>query len=182
MGSEYGIYEQGAIFTREDFDPLKTVLYFSNLTGKKLKTKVVERLKKGIENRKDIKYLIKAFKIKPEKKTLASICCELLNPCELDDLVANEVLENEMVYANYYSDISGTFYFSDDFKKFESIDDECLVMCFHIPKAWNMKDAVVPANERNAVFQVEQAAKPLLKENINWEERIGELYASGFCS
>lgn len=55
-------------------------------------------------------------------------------------------------------------------------------MCFHIPKAWNMKDSVVPANERTAIFQLQEATKPLLKENINWKERLGELYASGYCS
>lgn len=180
MGSEYGVYEQGAFFTRDDFDPYKTILYILGLSEKKFKPMVIERLKRREERRKDIRYLIKAFDIKPEEKTLDSICIELLSSCELSDLAANCVLDNEFVYANYYCDIVGTFYYFDDRERFEDIDDECLVMCFHIPKAWNMKDAVVPANERNAVFQLEQAAKPLLKENINWKERIGELYASGY--
>ena len=27
MGSEYDVYEQGVFFTRDDFDPYKTILY-----------------------------------------------------------------------------------------------------------------------------------------------------------
>ena len=179
---EYGVYEQGALFARDDFDPFKTILYIMGLSERNFKQNVIERLKKREEKKKDVRYLVKAFGIKPEKRNLTSICDELLTTCELEDLAANNVLENEMIYMNYYSDVSGTFYFADESKKFEKIDEECMVMCFHIPKAWDMKDAVVPANKRNAVFQIEQAVKPLLKENINWKERIGELYASGFCS
>ena len=43
-----------------------------------------------------------------------------------------------------------------------------------------MKDADIPADKYMASLRIKEAVKAFLKDDINWEERLGELYASGY--
>ena len=41
------------------------------------------------------------------------------------------------------------------------------MICFYVPCVWNIRDAVVPADKRVAVFQLQQTTKYFLKDDIN---------------
>ena len=55
------------------------------------------------------------------------------------------------------------------------VNGECMIMCFDIPYAWDVKNVIIPTDKREAIFQIRQATKRLLKEDVNWEERLGYL-------
>ena len=38
------------------------------------------------------------------------------------------------------------------------------------------KNVIIPVDRRIAVFQLQQATKPLFKDNIDWDKRLGCLY------
>ena len=185
MVHEYGIYEQGAMFSRGDFDPVKTINYFCNMYEIELSEEIKKELEAGTVTDEQFDYLCRELEVKPKERTLQAICVAALNPYELNDLFlpdADVKIENEMVHGKLFSDICGEFMFYDEDKQNETVNGECLMLCFNIPYVWDMGDTVIPANKRIAIFQLQQVTKALLKENINWEERLGCLYAVGQSS
>ena len=80
----------------------------------------------------------------------------------------------------YPTDIAGEFIFDDEDKPYQNIDGDCLMVCFYVPCVWDLKDADIPADKYMASLRIKDAVKDFLKEDINWEERLGELYASGY--
>ena len=46
MVHEYGVYEQGAMFSREDFDPMKTIGYFCKMYEIELTEEIKKEIKK----------------------------------------------------------------------------------------------------------------------------------------
>ena len=185
MVHEYGVYEQGAMFSREDFDPMKTISHFCKM----YEIELTEEIKKEIEADKvtdeHFDFLCTKLEVKPKTKTLQAICVAALNPYELNDLFlpdAPVTFENEMVHAKLFSDLNGIFMFGDEDKPHEDVEGECLMLCFNVPYVWNIRDAVIPCDKRIAVFQLQEATKSLLKDDIDWEARLGCLYAAGQSS
>ena len=80
MVHEYGVYEQGAMFSREDFDPMKTISYFCKM----YEIELTEEIKKEIEADKvtdeHFDFLCTKLEVKPKTKTLQAICVAALNP------------------------------------------------------------------------------------------------------
>lgn len=80
-----------------------------------------------------------------------------------------------MVYEKLYPDLQGMFMFYDDMP-YKTITGECMMFCFNVPYAWDIKNVIIPADRRIAVFQLQQATKSLFKDNIDWNKRLGCLY------
>ena len=130
-------------------------------------------------------FLCTKLEVKPKMKTLQAMCVAALNPYELNDLFlpdAPVTFENEMVHAKLFSDLNGIFMFGDEDKPHEDVEGECMILCFNVPYVWNIRDAVIPCDKRIAVFQLQEATKSLLKDDIDWEARLGCLYAAGQSS
>lgn len=66
--------------------------------------------------------------------------------------------------------------------KYNVIDGDCMMLCFNVPYAWDIKDANIPADKNEAVRQLKDASKSLLKDDIDWEDRLGSLLAAGYNS
>lgn len=184
MVKEYGIYQQGAMFTREDFDPYKTVTYLAEDFGIEIPEKFKEEIKKNELTDEGLDYLCKAFCIKPCNRTLECFVSTMLTSVLLHDIVVDDSkytkFQNDSVYASYHTDIVGEFMFDDEDKPHQNIDGDCLMVCFYVPCVWDMKDADIPADKYMASLRIKDAVKDFLKDDINWEERLGELYASGY--
>lgn len=184
MVREYGIYQQGAMFTREDFDPYKTIKYLFDGYEIELSEKLAQDIKNNKVSDKDFDYICKELEIAPDERTLQSIVIHALNPVLLHDIVVDDSEEthfqNDSVYASYHTDIVGEFLFDDEDKPHKDIEDECLMLCFYVPCVWDMKDADIPADKHMASLRIKKVVKAFLKDDINWEERLGELYASGY--
>lgn len=182
MNTKSGIYEQGALFSRNDFEPYKTIKYLFDIYGIKLSKRLEERIKNNTVDECDMRFLCEILEAKPAELNLQSICVAALNPYELNDLFlpdADVKFENEMVHANLFEDIDGLFMFDDADKPHKEIKGECLMLCFNVPNVWDIRNAVIPADKRIAVFQLQEATKSLLKDDIDWEARLGSLYAVG---
>ena len=80
MVIEYGVYEQGAMFFREDFDPVKTINYFCKM----YEIEMTEEIKKEIETDtmtdEHFDFLCEKLEVNPEERTLQSMCTQTLNP------------------------------------------------------------------------------------------------------
>lgn len=182
MAKDYGIYEQGARFTRDDFDPYKTIKYLFDVYGIELSKELEAEIKNNNVSEESLDYLCKELDVKPTENTLQSICVSALNPYELSDLFVSEedvTFETDMVCAKLYSDVEGVFMFDDEDRVFEDVTGECLMLCFNIPYVWNIREALIPGDKRIAVFQLQESAKALLKDDIDWEKRLGCFYAAG---
>lgn len=184
MVREFGIYQQGAMFTREDFDPYKTIKYLFDSYEIELSEKLAQDIRNNKVSDEDFDYICKELEITPDERTLQSIVIHALNPVLLHDIVVDDREEthfqNDSVYASYHTDIVGEFLFDDEDKPHKDIEDECLMVCFYVPCVWDMKDVDIPADKYMASLRIKEAVKAFLKDDINWEERLGELYASGY--
>jgi len=182
MTKRYGIYEQGALFSREDFDPYKTIKYLFDIYGIKLSNKLEEVIRYNKVCEADLNFLCDVLEVKPEVRNLQAICAAALNPYELNDIFMTDAdikFENEMVHAKLFSDINGIFMFDDEDRPHEEISGEYMMVCFNIPHVWDIRNAIIPGDKRIAVFQIQDATKALLKDDIDWEARLGSLYAVG---
>ena len=186
MVREYGIYQQGAMFTREDFDPYKTIKYLFNSYEMKLPEKIAEGIKSNRVSDDEFDYLCKKLEVNPNERTLQSIVVHALSPILLHDIVVDDSdeihFQNDSVYASYHTDIVGEFLFDDENKPHKDIEDECLMVCFYVPCVWDLKEVDLPTDKYMASLRIKDAVKDFLKDDINWEERLGELYASGYIS
>ena len=185
MTHNYGIYSQGAMFTYEDFDPAKTVSNFCKIYEISLTYTQIREIANDSVSKETFEYLCRMFDVSPKNDTLQALCVEILNPYEMERLFEDgEEMQigNEMVTAMRYTDIEGEFFYDNLLRTSESVSDECMILCFEIPFVWNIRDAVIPVVRKNAVFQLELAAKSFLKDDIDWDKRLGSLVASIFCS
>ena len=185
MVHEYGVYEQGAMFSREDFDPAKTISYFCNMYEIELDEEIKKEIEIGKVTDEHFDFLCTKLEVNPKEKTLQAICVAALNPFELNDLFLPDApvkFETEMVHAKLFSDLNGIFMFDDKDKPHEDVKGECMMLCFNVPYVWNIRDAAIPCDKRIAAFQLQEATKSLLKDDIDWEARLGCLCAAGQSS
>ena len=178
MAGYCGIYNQGALFYREDFDVLKTIHYFCDMYKINLDDEIIQEIKNDAVTNEHFAFLCNELEVKSEVKTLRELCNEALNPYEINDLFldgAKSEIGNDMVFGKLYPDLQGMFIFYDDMPH-KIITGECMMLCFNVTYAWDIRNVIVPADRRVAAFQLQQAAKPLLKDSIDWSRRLGCLY------
>lgn len=177
--SEYcGINNQGALIYHEDFDVLKTIRYFCDLYKVNLCVEIMQEIKNDVVTDEHFAFLCNELEVKSDVKTLQELCSAALNSYEINDLFidgAKSGIGNDMVFGKLYPDLQGMFVFYDDMPH-KTIAGECMMLCFNVPYAWDIKNVIIPADRRIAVFQLQQAAKSLLKDNIDWNRRLGCLY------
>lgn len=177
MDNLSGIYCQGAMFSRDDFDPEKTVLYFCKMYKIELNEEIKNEISTDALTAEHIDFLSRELGVKGAKKNLREICNAALNKYEINDIFAESSsikFGNETVHAEY-GNIVGDFFFYDEDKPVMRVNGECMIMCFNIPYAWDVKNVIIPTDKREAIFQIRQATKRLLKKDVNWEERLGYL-------
>lgn len=184
MFNENGIYEQGAIISKKDFEPLKTIEYFCSKYDVKLNKKIKDGLKEGSILDDTLIDLCNEFDIAPSEYTLEAISDKLWNEHELTELVLNgEKVKfgNEIVEAIYYPNLFGNFSFYDETLGQKSISGGCLMLRFNLPFIWDLKSKEIPKSTVDAVTQLQKSTKSLLKKDIDWKQRLGCLMGTGVC-
>ena len=73
MVREYGIYQQGAMFTREDFDSYKTIKYLFDRYEIELSEKLAQDIRYNKVSDEDFDYICKELEITPDERTLQSM-------------------------------------------------------------------------------------------------------------
>ena len=182
MSQYYEIYAQGARITLDDFGPKKVIPFIFKNYDTELPDEIMKEIKNGVISDLHFNELYERLQIKPDERTLQEICCKALQPYIIDDIFvddAKEKIGNEMVSAWQYKNITGYFHFDDENKMTEKMKGDCMMLCFDVPYVWNIRYATIPVDKRLAVFQLQQASKLFLKDDIDWEPRLGKLTAVG---
>ena len=173
----HGVYYQGAIFAVNDFDSYKTVMYFSKLYDVMISDELKVKLKEDTLTEKECMDLSRNFSRDTICKTAEELTLSLLDPCELADLMVDDAkpkLGSDVVYAERVENFKGEFFYDDEDKMPEELS-EGMILAFNVPFVWDIRDAVIPADKRIAVFQLQEASKVFLKDDIDWENRLGYL-------
>lgn len=177
-----GIYAQGAYITREDFDPVKTIKYFCKLYEIRLSDRIVKEMACDNLSGDNVKYLKEELDIKSEVSNAKELCYAVLNPAEIRDLFVETdgvtMLGNDMVIGNLFTDIEGYYEYADEDKTCEYLEGECIMLSFYLPFIWDLNQYKFPKSRSEAVRLLHDAGVKLLKEDIQWKERLGALSAS----
>lgn len=180
----YGMYFQGAMIKIEDFDPAKVVLCMC----KTYEVEISDELRKAIMTDKlsdeQYAYLYEKLDVKCEEYSLEKMRDDLLDEWEINDICCDDSeipLASNHISAILLREIDGEFVYDNEDKPSESVSD-CIMMGFYVPFLWRMKEFEIPVDKRLAVSWLQDAGKSFLKDDINWEERLGELYAIGFTN
>ena len=183
----YGIYTQGAIIKKEDFDPVKVILAVSEKICKiMLPENIKTALNLNIFNLETAFTLCEMLEVKIEDNNelqdYSYISDKLIAYAYLPDwfeeaesplMGTNEI----SVYA--FSEIEGDFFYDNDENSEEYVDDGYMFSIYS-PLVWNIRKRDDWKTKEEIVRQIRETAKPPLKDGIDWEKRLGYLIGSLF--
>ena len=180
----YGIYNQGAFFKQEDFDPVKVILaVMTKIDGVTPPDNIMQALTAGVFD-----------------ETVAAEICEILDVDnkgnitdyqQISDILVSEVLRDEWFDGNTpimgtdkapvsaYTDIEGDFVFDNDETEDEYVE-ECYVFSLRQPFVWDISEHKGFRTRNEVVGHIKEAAAVLLKDDIDWDKRLGYLIGSTF--
>lgn len=72
MVHKYGVYEQGAMFFREDFDPVKTINYFCRMYGIELNEEIKKEIETDTVKDEHFDFFCKKLEVNPADKQTAA--------------------------------------------------------------------------------------------------------------
>lgn len=176
MGKYYAAYEQGAKVTRDDFDPVKVIPYMFEWYHIKLPEGILSEIQNNNLTANHFEYICKKLELNPTEKSLQGLCNAALKPYVLHDWFADDeevCFGSEMVSGELYEKAQGYFHPDDPDALTERIDGDVIFISFNVPIAWNIADAIVPANKKIAVFQLQEGTKKFMKDDIDWIKRLG---------
>lgn len=182
----YGIYDQGAFFKQEDFDPVKVILaVMTKIDGVTPPDNIMQALIGGVFD-----------------ETVASEICEMLdidvdntgdvaNYQHISDILVSDVLRDEWFDGHtplmgtdkapisVYTDIEGEFIFDNDETGNECVE-ECYVFSLYQPYTWDISEHKGFKTRSEVVEHIKEVAAVLLKDDIDWDKRLGYLIGSHF--
>ena len=181
----YGIYITGAIIKKEDFDPAKVIIT------------ICERIYKFTLS-DDIKTSL--YNNEFNRETVAKLC-EVLE-FDIDSIydysdISNKIISDSCLsewYADYYppligsnevefavfNEIEGDYYYAG--KNEDEYIEDCYMFSLFTPFVWDINDYKGCRTKDECVQKIREAAKTLLKDDIDWEKRLGYLIGSEFSS
>lgn len=182
----YGIYHQGARFTDDDFNTIKLILHYL----KTLNLSISEKAFKNLQERK--------FDIDTARELCVAFDNEMPQDQDTVDynFIRTDLLEeiDEFFYVNDNepspfntdhvtgirdTEIEGEF-FIEGSEEGEELDEYVMMLAFNVPHVWNRKDDTGPKTRQEAVEMLQEAAKTLLRDDIDWDKRLGVMIASGW--
>jgi hypothetical protein len=183
----YGIYQHGAIFKQEDFEPAKVILAVSekiyeialpenikstlhlNIFNKDMALEICEELEieiKDTQELKDYSYISDA------------LISEAHMP-EWFEQSPSPLMGTKEMSVYVFSDMEGDYYYDNDEKSDEYVADGYM-FSFEIPFIWDIRKRDSWHTREEIVEQLRESAKPLLKDDIDWDKRLGYLIGSEF--
>ena len=183
-----GVYVQGAIIKKEDFDTVKVIqAVCEKIHGTPLSDEIKNSLTNGKFDREIAEKLCEMLDVNADEiedyVCISSVLLEdadftewfeepynLMCSHELDITVINE-LEGDFIYDN------GCYY--------EESVENILMFSLNFPLVWNINKYISGDNYRSrgeVLRLIRKTAQPLLKDDIEWENRLGYLIGSLFIS
>ena len=181
----YGIYQQGAIFKQNDFAPEKVILAvcekINNIT-------LPDNIKKALQNNIfDIDIAVELCEIldiehNGEIKDYSYISDKLISEACLSDWFEDSdtpLMGTGEISVYVFSEIEGDYYYDNDEVEEEYVEDGYM-FSFYLPFVWNIKKHK-NWHTRDAIVQkLREVSKPMLKDDIDWDKRLGSLIGSSF--
>jgi hypothetical protein len=183
----YGIYQQGAIFKQEDFEPAKVILAVSekicNIT---LPENIKSALQLNIFNKDMALELCKKLEIEIKDtqgvQSYSYISDALISEAHLPEWFEESdspLMGTNEISVYVFSDIEGDYCYDNAETKNEYVEDGYM-FSFYVPLTWNIKKRDNWQTREEIVEQLRETAKPLLKDGIDWDKRLGYLIGSEF--
>lgn len=184
----YGVYYQGAMFSEEDFDSVKVVIKCAEDCGTNLSPEEKQLIRTNTVDRDLVKKLCDALGIHPVEgdeindykffsDELIKDISEWFEDCDCSD--SQPVLGTEDINVYIVSEIEGDFIYDNLDREDEYVTD-CFIFAFYTPFAWKHESDHFPKNIDEAVAMLRKAGEKLLKDDIDWAKRLGELVGSAF--
>jgi hypothetical protein len=182
----YGIYQQGAIFYRDDFDPAKVIIAViekchEDTVPDHIRTALAEnRFVPNIASELDEIFDMR-MDDHEEKTDYSYISNSLVDDSEQNEwFIGNEpLMGTDSAEVLVYSDIEGDFVYANN-ETGDDIIEGCFMFALSFPKAWDIEEHKGIRTKEEAVQAIREAAKPLLKDNIDWSKRLGFLIGSTY--
>jgi len=184
----YGVYLQGAIIKKEDFDPAKVIIavcegiykftlpddiktsLYNNEFNREIAEKLCTVLEIAIE---DIDSIYGYSDI--SDKIISNSCL----PEWYADLYPPLIGSSEVEFA-VFNEIEGDYYYAG--KNEDEYIEDCYMFSLFTPFVWDIGKYTGCRTKAECVQQIREAAKTLLKDDIDWEKRLGYLIGSEFSS
>jgi len=182
----YGIYHQGARFTDEDFDAIKLIKHYLEAFEIFLSERSFQKLQERQFDAATASELCDAFSIDMPAKELADysfLCSDLLEErTELFYVGDGETspFRTEHMYGVMYTDLDGEFYLEGQ-EESEELGECVMMLAFPVRYVWNQAANPGPKNRQQAVEMLREAGSRLLRDDIDWDKRLGHLIASDYC-
>lgn len=182
----FSVYLQGARFDNNDFDAIKLMLFYLSKKNISLSARSFQKLQERQFDIKTAKELCCVFGTTMSEGDMTEdynfIMAELLDDVtSLFYVNEGEVspFNTENAYGFMFPELEGEFLFDSE-KEAEELDGCLMMLCFSVPYVWS-QDNKGPKTRQQAVEMLHEAAKPLLRSDIDWDERLGKAIAFGYC-
>ena len=182
----YGIYQQGAIFYPEDFDPAKVIM---TVCVKIMEVTVPDNIQTALAERNfnpaivaEICELLGIPKnMRDNYKCYADISNSCVADAEAEEWFSGRepLMGTSEAEVMIFSDIEGDYVFDAEFKGSQYADD-CFMFSVPFPCAWQIADFQGAKDRESILANIRVAAQPLLKDDIDWSDRLGILIGSTF--
>ena len=186
----YGIYHQGVIFHMEDFDPVKVI---QAVCEKIYNIILPDNIKNALTNNKfDFEIfteLCALLDINVDKiegiNDYSYISNKLVADAESDEWFnrTETLMGTDKASVFIFSDIEGEYIYDSNEKETETVTD-CYMLSLDFPAVWEINDYIVKNNgyrSRGEILRlICKTVQPLLKDTIDWENRLGYLIGSTY--
>jgi len=180
----YGIFHQGAVFFHEDFDPAKVITAVLEVI---IETTVPDHIKTALAGNdfsagvvSELCGLLDMSNYSRDGfKSYSDISNSLVaqaGPEEWFDR-PKPLMGTDDVGVFIFSDIEGEYVFDTERKESQQ-QDNCFIFSLDFPLVWRIGDYTGPKSRNEVIELIREAARPLLRDDIDWDERLGALIGS----
>lgn len=179
---DYALHVIGAIIFDEDFDPTKVIKVIADECGACFCELTRNAISNGIFNDNAAKEICGELNVPYKAEDIKSF--SVISNILLDDKRdwfdgEDRFMGNDEIGVELFTDIEGVFRYTHQEDKTEQIT-ECLMFTLTTPFPWEIDNYTGPRSKEQVIRLLQEVSKPLLKDNIDWESRLGELLGTVF--
>lgn len=177
----YPVYSQGAIIYSEDYDPVKVIITLSEELVGGLSPEIQSVLKSNVYDQEVAQEICGLLDVTfdPNATDYSFISDNFTEDLSywIDDGYGK--IENGIVESFYFTDLEAEFRYASEDIENERLES-CLILSLHSPLIWGIAEFDGPKTKQEVIDCIREAVKHLLRDDINWERRLGDLVGTTF--